>query len=85
VVPAESAFTRVVRASLAHELGREVSLTLAQSVADVNHIAVHGGVPALTMGPWGGNTCEADEWIDLDSLVHIARAHVNAVLGMTGM
>jgi acetylornithine deacetylase/succinyl-diaminopimelate desuccinylase-like protein len=84
IVPESSAFTKIVRSALAFELGRDVSLTLAQSVADVNHIAVHGAVPTLTMGPWGGNTCEANEWIDLDSLVPIARAHVNAVLGMLG-
>jgi succinyl-diaminopimelate desuccinylase len=72
VVPADSPFTQTVRAAL------------AQSVADVNHIAVHGGVPTLTMGPWGGNTCEANEWIDLDALLPVARAHVNAVLGMLG-
>ncbi len=84
VVPEDSPFTKTTRAALARELGQDVSLTLAQSVADINHIAVHGGVPTLTMGPWGGNTCEANEWIDLTSLVPIARAHVNTVLGMLG-
>lgn len=82
VVPPDSHFTQTVKHIHEAELGREVSLTIARSVADVNHIAVHGGVPTITCGPWGGNTCEANEWVDLRSLLPVARIHLKTVLAM---
>jgi succinyl-diaminopimelate desuccinylase len=84
IVPVQSRFVQVVKQQIESELGREVQLTIARSVADVNHIAVHGGVPTITCGPWGGNTCEANEWVDLESLAPIARVHVNTVMAMLG-
>ena len=84
VVPPEGDFVRTVRRIQAAELGRPVELTIARSVADVNHIAVHGGVPTITCGPWGGNTCEANEWVDLAALLPVARIHVETVLAMLG-
>ncbi len=82
VVPADAEFTRIARAAWEEAIGLSVALTIARSVADVNHIAVHGAVPTLTAGPWGGNTCEANEWVDLDSLLPCARMHVNTVMRM---
>jgi acetylornithine deacetylase/succinyl-diaminopimelate desuccinylase-like protein len=82
VVPPEGDFVRTVQRIQQAELGRPVALTIARSVADVNHIAVHGGVPTITCGPWGGNTCEANEWVDLAALLPVARIHVETVLAM---
>jgi len=84
IVPPQSQFVQVVKRQIESELGREVQLTIARSVADVNHIAVHGGVPTITCGPWGGNICEANEWVDLESLAPIARVHVSTVMAMLG-
>ena len=79
ITPPDSRFVQTAKKSLEMELGEEVSLALARSVADTNHIAVHGGVPTIIMGPSGGNTCEANEWVDIDSLPQITRAIIRTV------
>ena len=84
VVPRDSRLVRTVRASLEEELGGEVRLVLGRSVADTNHFAVHGGVHTVICGPTGGNTCEANEYVDVDSMPVIARTYVRSVLGLLG-
>lgn len=79
ITPPDSRFVQTAKKSLEMELGEEVSLALARSVADTNHIAVHGGVPTIIMGPSGGNTCEANEWVDIDSLPQITHAIIRTV------
>lgn len=75
-------FTRTARAAREEAIGQTVSLTIARSVADVDHIAVYSGIPTSTAGPWGGNMCEANERVDLDALLPCARMHVNTILCM---
>jgi acetylornithine deacetylase/succinyl-diaminopimelate desuccinylase-like protein len=73
-----------VRKHLASEQGREVRLVLGRSVADTSHFAVHGGVPTLICGPQGGNTCEANEYVDVDSLLPVARTLVRSAIDLLG-
>jgi len=80
ITPPDSRFVQTAKKSLEMELGEEVRLALARSVADTNHIAVHGGVPTIIMGPSGGNTCEANEWVDIDSLPQITRAIIRTIM-----
>ena len=80
ITPPDSRFVQTAKKSLETELGEEVRFALARSVADTNHIAVHGGVPTIIMGPSGGNTCEANEWVDIDSLPQITRAIIRTVM-----
>jgi len=75
---------KTARRNLKAELGQEAKLALARSVADTNHLAVHGGVSTIIMGPSGGNTCEANEWVDTESLPKITRAIVKTVLDLLG-
>ncbi|HEX9914810.1 MAG TPA: M20/M25/M40 family metallo-hydrolase [Candidatus Bathyarchaeia archaeon] len=77
-------FAQTVKRSLEAELGEPVKLALARSVADTNHIAVHGGVPTVILGPTGGNTCEANEWVDVESLPQTCRAIVRSIVGLLG-
>jgi len=77
-----SEFVQAARRNLEAQLGEDVGFTLAMSVADTNHIAVHGGVPTIIMGPTGGNTCEANEWVDKDSLPQVSRAILGTVLDL---
>jgi acetylornithine deacetylase/succinyl-diaminopimelate desuccinylase-like protein len=51
-------------------------------VADTNHFTVHGGVPTLIYGPQGGNTCEANEYVLVDSLPGVTRVYVQSVLDL---
>ena len=55
-----------------------------RSVADTNHFAVHGGVPTLICGPQGGNTCEANEYVEVDSLLPTARAIAASAVELLG-
>lgn len=80
ITPPDSRFVQTAKKSLEAELGEEVRFALARSVADTNHIAVHGGVPTIIMGPSGGNTCEANEWVDIYSLPQITRAIIHTVM-----
>ena len=84
ITPPDSQLVKTAKRSLEAELGHDVRLALARSVADTNHIAVHGGVPTIIMGPSGGNTCEANEYVELSSLPIIARAYVRSVMDLTG-
>jgi len=84
ITPPDSEMVKTAKRNLEAELGQEVKLALARSVADTNHIAVHGGVPTIIMGPSGGNTCEANEWVDTESLPKITRAIVETVLDLLG-
>lgn len=85
MVPKESRFVKVVTKNLELETGWRVRHVLARSVADTNHIAVHGGVPTLICGPTGGNTCEANEWVDVASLAPTARVYVRSVMELLGV
>jgi acetylornithine deacetylase/succinyl-diaminopimelate desuccinylase-like protein len=82
VVDPASALVQTVRAHLEREQGREVRLALGRSVADTSHFAVHGGVPTLICGPQGGNTCTADEYLAISSLLPTARAYVRSVIDL---
>lgn len=82
VVDPGSALVRTVREHLAREQGRDVRLVLGRSVADTSHFAVHGGVPTLICGPQGGNTCTADEYLEISSLVPTARTYVYSALDL---
>jgi succinyl-diaminopimelate desuccinylase len=84
LVPPDSLFVRTVKGNLGDELGKPVDLILGRSVADTNHFAVHGGVPTIICGPSGGNTCEANEYVELSSLPLIARTYVRSVIDLLG-
>ncbi len=85
ITPPDSLLVRTAKKNLEAELKHDVKLALARSVADTNHIAVHGGVPTIIMGPTGGNTCEANEWVDTESLPQITRAITQTVLDLLGI
>ncbi len=85
VVPKTSKLVKVVTRNLEHETGWRVRHVLARSVADTNHIATHGGVPTLICGPTGGNTCEANEWVDVDSLLPTSRMLARSAIDLLGV
>jgi acetylornithine deacetylase/succinyl-diaminopimelate desuccinylase-like protein len=78
----DSALVQTAKRNLESVLCQQVRLALGMSVADTNHIAVHGRVPTIIMGPSGGNTCEANEWVNKHSLPQITRAIINTVLDL---
>jgi acetylornithine deacetylase/succinyl-diaminopimelate desuccinylase-like protein len=80
----ESKFVQAAKRNLKAQMGEDVKFALAMSVADTNHIAVHGGVPTIIMGPTGGNTCQANEWVDKASLPQVSKAILGTVLDLLG-
>lgn len=84
VVPPNSRFVETVTSILEQETGQMIRHTIARSVADTNHIAGHGGVPTMICGPTGGNTCEANEYVNIDSLLPTARVYARSVLALLG-
>lgn len=84
LVPSDSEFVQTVKRNMAMELGGEVRVGLGRSVADTNHFAVYGNVPTLIYGPQGGNTCEANEFVDVPSLVTTTRIYIRTVLDLLG-
>ncbi len=83
-MPRDSAFVQTLKRNLERETGWDVGFVLGRSVADTNHIAVHGGVPTVILGPTGGNTCEANEYVNISSLVPVARTYVRSALDLLG-
>jgi succinyl-diaminopimelate desuccinylase len=84
LVPKDGLLVQTVKAHMEREHEGPVKFVIARSVADTNHIAVHGGVPTLICGPSGGNTCEANEWVDIKSLVPTARVLCKSTLDLLG-
>jgi len=85
IVDPGSKFVRSARKRVEEQLGRPVRYALARSVADTNHFAVTGGIPTLVYGPEGGNTCQANEYVGIESTLHVARAYCGIVVDMLGM
>jgi acetylornithine deacetylase/succinyl-diaminopimelate desuccinylase-like protein len=84
LVPTNSHFVQTVQKNLALETQADIHFVLGRSVADTNHFATHGSVPTLILGPQGGNTCEANEFVFTSSLPIIARTYVRSVLDLLG-
>lgn len=82
VVPESSSLVQAMRSAIAIEYDSPVTLVLGRSVADTSHIAFHGGIPTVICGPQGGNTCEANEWLDLPSLLPTARAMTRGLVSL---
>jgi acetylornithine deacetylase len=84
LVPADSRLVQTVKRCMERELGQPARLWLQRSVADTNHFAVHGGIPTLVWGPQGGNTCRANEYVEVDSMPAVTRTYVQTALDFLG-
>ncbi len=58
------------------------TFVIGRSVNDASHLTVYGGIPTLLYGPQGGNTCKANEYLEVDSLVPTARIYLNTALNI---
>ncbi len=85
IVDSGSKFVQSARKRVEEQLGRPVRYALARSVADTNHFAVTGGIPTLVYGPEGGNTCQANEYVSIESTLRVARAYCGIVVDMLGL
>lgn len=85
IVDEQSPFVQSTRARVEEQIGKPVRYALARSVADTNHFAVTGGIPTLVYGPEGGNTCQANEYVNIESTTRVARAYCGIVADMLGI
>ncbi len=84
LVPPDSRLVQTLKKNLQREYNQDIKLILGRSVCDTNHFAVYGGVPTLWRGPHGGNTCQANEYVNVDSMPAIARSYAQTVLDLLG-
>jgi acetylornithine deacetylase/succinyl-diaminopimelate desuccinylase-like protein len=82
MTPEYSVLVKTVSKNLAEVSGMKVGYVVETSVADTNHIAVHGGVPTVILGPDGGNTCEANEYVEVASLPVVTKTIIKSVLDL---
>ncbi len=82
ITPPDSNLVQTVTKALEGFSGKEVEYIIETSVADTNHIAVHGKVPTIILGPHGGNTCEANEWVDISSMLTVAQTLTGATTAL---
>lgn len=90
--PAPTAYLVAEDAPVVREIDRQIQAELNQpptyvigrSVNDASHFTVYGGIPILLYGPQGGNTCKANEYLEVDSLAPTTRIYLNTVLNILG-
>jgi acetylornithine deacetylase/succinyl-diaminopimelate desuccinylase-like protein len=82
ITPPDSKLVKVVSRNLEEFSGRKVRYVVETSVADTNHIVVHGGVPTIILGPDGGNTCEANEYVEISSLPVVTKTIIRSVMDL---
>jgi succinyl-diaminopimelate desuccinylase len=85
LIPEDALIVREISRQIRWELNKPPTYVIGKSVNDASHFTVYGGIPTLIYGPQGGNTCKANEYLDVDSLVPTARIYLNTVLNILGM
>ena len=84
LIPEDAMIVREVSRQILSELNEPPTYVIGRSVNDASHFTVYGGIPTVLYGPQGGNTCKANEYLEVDSLVPTARIYLNTVLNILG-
>ena len=82
LVPEDAVIVREIDRQIQAEFNEPPTYVIGRSVNDASHFTVYGGIPTLLYGPQGGNTCKANEYLEVDSLVPTARIYLNTVLNI---
>ena len=85
LIPDDSPIVKEISRHILSEFNAPPTHIIGRSVNDASHFTVYGGIPTLLYGPQGGNTCKANEYLDVDSLVPTTRIYLNTVLGILGV
>jgi acetylornithine deacetylase/succinyl-diaminopimelate desuccinylase-like protein len=84
LIPEDAMIVREVSRQILSELNEPPTYVIGRSVNDASHFTVYGGIPTVLYGPQGGNTCKANEYLAVDSLVPTTRIYLNTVLNILG-
>jgi acetylornithine deacetylase/succinyl-diaminopimelate desuccinylase-like protein len=82
LVPEDAKIVREISRQIHSEFNEPPTYVIGRSVNDASHFTVYGGIPTLLYGPQGGNTCKANEYLEVDSLVPTTRIYLNTVLNI---
>jgi len=85
LIPEDALIVKEISRQILSEFNEPPIHVIGRSVNDASHFTVYGGIPTLIYGPQGGNTCKANEYLDVDSLVPTARIYLNTVLNILGV
>jgi acetylornithine deacetylase/succinyl-diaminopimelate desuccinylase-like protein len=85
LIPEDAVIVKEISRQILSEFNEPPIHVIGRSVNDASHFTVYGGIPTLIYGPQGGNTCKANEYLDVDSLVPTARIYLNTVLNILGI
>ena len=84
LIPDDAAIVREIDRQIQAEFNEPPTFIIGRSVNDASHFTVYGGIPTLLYGPQGGNTCKANEYLEVDSLIPTARIYLNTALNILG-
>ncbi len=84
LVPEDAVIVKEIDRQIRAEFSEPANFVIGRSVNDASHFTVYGGISTLLYGPQGGNTCKANEYLEVDSLVPTARIYLNTVLNILG-
>lgn len=66
-------FVQLVRNVVEEVVGGRVIFTGGSAGLDTRHFILYGGIPSIAYGPRGGNTHGVDEYVEIDSVVNVAK------------
>jgi acetylornithine deacetylase/succinyl-diaminopimelate desuccinylase-like protein len=78
-LPSDSPIVQALR----NAIGSNARAELTQNVCDANHF-YRAGIQAAIYGPAGGNTDQADEYVQIDSLCHVATVYQKVMRQLAG-
>jgi acetylornithine deacetylase/succinyl-diaminopimelate desuccinylase-like protein len=83
--PAPPSYLLLETSRIVQAMRKHVPKTsLAQNVCDANHFYAACGIEPVIYGPTGGNTDEAEEYLEIESLVHVSSVYLDVIRQMVG-
>lgn len=76
-------FGQAFATAFTHHFGRELPTLYTAGVSDANLFSGEMGLPTIVFGPHGANWHQADEWVDLKTIIDCAEVVQATVVGMT--
>ena len=75
-------FGQAFAAAFTHHFGRELQTLYTAGVSDANLFSGEMGLPTIVFGPKGANWHQADEWVDLETIIDCAEVVRATAVGM---
>lgn len=76
----EEPIVRMFKEAYKQVLGNDPIFTFQTTVADTNVFVGSGGIPTVNFGPKGGDIHQANEYVEIDSLIAVAKVYILAAV-----